>query len=166
MRDNRRWIFAGVGFVLVLVYYFAAWNAVGRDPRRGIVIPLFHPPQGISPALANYIHNWGFAREKWRAFTAAALSLAVRGLITFDQRDGKLILKAKQGAAEGGAPLPPGEGAILSWVKGQGLQCGHRQRPWQRRRQSRDRIHHQHRGGKPRPLLPPQSRLCRRRRRS
>lgn len=121
VRDNRRWILAGFGFVLVCIYYFSAWNAVGRDPRRGIVIPLFHPPQGVSPALANYIHNWGFAREKWRAFTAAALSLAVRGLITFDQHDGKLILKAKDGAPEGSAPLPSGESAILSWVKGQGL---------------------------------------------
>jgi uncharacterized membrane protein YgcG len=118
--ENRRWIFGGGGFVLVLFYYFAAWAAVGRDPRRGIVIPLFYPPQGISPALANYIHNWGFAREKWRAFTAAALSLAVRGLITFDNKNDKIILKAKPGAAEGG-PLPAGERAIYAWVKGQGL---------------------------------------------
>jgi hypothetical protein len=79
--DNRRWIIGGVGLVLVLVYYLAAWNAVGRDPRRGTIIPLFHPLQGISPALANYIRDWGFRREKWRAFTAAALSLAVKGLI-------------------------------------------------------------------------------------
>ena len=79
--DNRHWIFGGFGFLLVLIYYVAAWSAVGRDPKRGTIIPLFHPPQGISPALANYIHNWGLAREKWRAFTAAALSLAVRGLI-------------------------------------------------------------------------------------
>jgi uncharacterized membrane protein YgcG len=118
--ENRRWIFGGAGFVLVVFYYFAAWAAVGRDPKRGIVIPLFHPPQGISPALANYIHNWGFAREKWRAFTAAALSLAVRGLITFDNKDGKIILKAKPGAAEGG-PLPAGERTVFDWVKGQGL---------------------------------------------
>lgn len=117
--ENRRWIFAGAGFVLVFGYYLAAWSAVGRDPRRGVIIPLFHPPQGISPALANYISNWGIAREKWRAFTAAALSLAVRGLITFDQRDNKLILKAKQGVADG--VLPAGERAIYAWVKGQGL---------------------------------------------
>ena len=68
-------------------------NAVGRDPKRGTIIPLFHPPQGISPALANYIHNWGLTREKWRAFTAAALSLAVRGLVPFDHSGGALTLK-------------------------------------------------------------------------
>ena len=57
--DNRQWIIGGIGFLVVLIYYVVAWSAVGRDPKRGTVIPLFHPPQGISPALANYIHNWG-----------------------------------------------------------------------------------------------------------
>ncbi|HZD89796.1 MAG TPA: DUF2207 domain-containing protein, partial [Pseudolabrys sp.] len=119
--DNRRWIFGGLGFVLVLAYYVAAWRAVGRDPRAGTVIPLFHPPKGVSPALANYIHRWGFGREKWRAFTAAALSLAVRGLITFDDSDKTLTLKAVKKEPEGGmGMLPSGERAILEWVNAHG----------------------------------------------
>ena len=77
--DNRQWIIGGIGLALVLVYYLAAWSAVGRDPKAGTIIPLFHPPTGISPALANYIRDWGLTREKWRAFTAAALSLACAG---------------------------------------------------------------------------------------
>jgi hypothetical protein len=114
--DNRQWIFGGIGFLVVLIYYFAAWEVVGRDPRRGTIIPLFHP-QGISPALANYIHNWGLGREKWRAFTAAALSLAVRGLIHFDQTGKALTLRKTGKQPEGGfASLSAGEGAIYSWV--------------------------------------------------
>jgi len=121
LRDNRRWIFAGVGFLLVLGYYYIAWRAVGRDPKRGTIIPLFHPPEGISPALANYIHRWGFGREKWRAFTAAALSLGVRGLIQLDDSDKSLTLKVLGKEPEGGADkLPPGERAIYDWVKEQG----------------------------------------------
>jgi hypothetical protein len=115
--DNRQWILGGVGFFVVLIYYFAAWEAVGRDPKPGTIIPLFHPPQGISPALANYIHNWGLGREKWRAFTAAALSLAVRGLVHFDNKGGALTLKMTGKKPEGGfTSLPAGEGAIYSWV--------------------------------------------------
>ena len=83
---------AGIGFVLVLGYYLVAWRAVGRDPRGGTIIPLFHPPPGISPALANYIHDWGLGRDKWRAFTAAILSLAVRGLVRSSKRGDTLTL--------------------------------------------------------------------------
>ena len=117
--DNRHWIFAGTGFVLLLGYYLATWNAVGRDPKGGVIIPLFHPPNKLSPALANYVHNWGFGRNKWRAFTAAALSLAVRGLLLFDDKDEKLTLKTTGREPKDG-DLPPGELAIFDWVKQRG----------------------------------------------
>jgi hypothetical protein len=119
--DNRAWILGGLGFVLVLGYYLAAWNAVGRDPKRGTIIPLFYPPKGISPALANYIENWGLSRDKWRAFTAAALSLAVKGLVRFDDSSGTLTLKSTGRQPEGGIPaLPPGERAIATWLNSWG----------------------------------------------
>ena len=115
--DNRHWILGGLGFVLVFGYYLAAWNAVGRDPRRGTIIPLFYPPKGVSPALANYIENWGLGRDKWRALTAAALSLAVRGLVRFDDSAGTLTLRMTGRKFEGDIPsLPPGERAIATWL--------------------------------------------------
>ena len=114
--DNRNWIFGGLGLLFVLGYYAFAWRAVGRDPKGGTIIPLFHPPEKVSPALANYVRNWGFS-DQWRAFTAAALSLAVRGLLVFDERDGNLTLKATGRAPDGN--LPPAELAILQWVQGQ-----------------------------------------------
>ena len=117
MFDNRQWIIGGIGFLTILIYYFAVWEAVGRDPKSGAIIPLFHPPDGISPALANYVHNWGLGREKWRAFTAAALSLAVRGLVLFDNKGGALTLRRTGKQPAGGfTSLPPGEGAIFTWL--------------------------------------------------
>lgn len=112
--DNRQWIIAGIGFLGILIYYFVAWEALGRDPKGGPIIPLFHPPEGISPALANYIHQWGLTREKWRAFTAAALSLAVRGLILLDRSGGGLTLKATGKNSDGGPPVSPEELAIVT----------------------------------------------------
>ena len=124
--DNRRWIFGALGFLVVFVYYFAAWNAVGRDPKRGIIIPLFHPPQGISPALANYIHNWGFgAREVARLHGGGAVA---RGAPAHPFRRARqhLTLTATGKPPEGGVDsLPPGERAIFSWVK-RGRQGRHR----------------------------------------
>jgi hypothetical protein len=120
VRDNMNWIIGIAGFIVVGLYYFCTWSAVGRDPKRGVIIPLFHPPQGISPALANYIHNWGFSREKWRAFTAAALSLAVKGLVLFDDKDKTLVLRAT-GKTPAEA-LPAGEEAIFLSVRAEGGQ--------------------------------------------
>ena len=115
LSDYRQWVIAGIGFLGVLIYYLAAWALLGRDPRPGVVIPLFHPPQGVSPALANYVYNWGFAGGMWRrAFTAAALSLAVRGLIAFDRSGGALTLKATGNDGAASAPLPAEERAILT----------------------------------------------------
>ncbi|HSG95217.1 MAG TPA: DUF2207 domain-containing protein, partial [Afifellaceae bacterium] len=76
--DYRRFILGGLGAIGVLAYYLTAWNAVGRDPPKGTIIPLFHPPDGVSPALAGYIREWGW-RGGWREFTAAAISLALKG---------------------------------------------------------------------------------------
>lgn len=112
--DNRQWIIGGIGFIVIFVYYFAAWEAFGRDPKGGPIIPLFHPPEGISPALANYIHKWGLTREKWRAFTAAALSLAVRGIIRLDRSGGGLTLKSTGNKPDGAAPLSAEERAIVT----------------------------------------------------
>jgi Predicted membrane protein (DUF2207) len=114
--DYRQWIIGGIGFLVILIYYFAAWEAFGRDPAGGAIIPLFHPPDGISPALANYIHRWGLTREKWRAFTAAALSLAVRGVIVVDRSGGGLTLKTTGNSPDGATPLPVEERAILTTV--------------------------------------------------
>jgi hypothetical protein len=112
---------AGFGLLLVFGYYLFAWTAVGRDPRGGTIIPLFHAPSGVSPALANYVHKWGLGRNLWRAFTAAALSLAVRGLILFDEKDGGLTLQSTgKEPGEGRTSLPPGERAIFDWLRGQG----------------------------------------------
>ena len=70
---------------LVAVAYNAlAWWKVGRDPERGTVIPLFHPPKGFSPALVHYVHKWGFDNLGWTALTAAIFDLGVKGLVTIE----------------------------------------------------------------------------------
>ena len=131
MLDYRRYLLAGLGMLGVFAFYLIAWRAVGRDPPKGTIIPLFHPPAGISPALAAYIRNWGW-KGGWREFTAAAVSLAVKGLVVIDDREGTLTLKRvvagtdaqRAGAAAAGsdatvestAALPAGERALLAWV--------------------------------------------------
>jgi uncharacterized membrane protein YgcG len=118
--DNRRFVLGGLGFVAVLIFYLSVWNAVGRDPPKGTIIPLFHPPEGISPALAAYIRQYGW-RSGWREFTAAAISLAVKGLLVFDDSTDTIVIsRTSGGKAAHTSGLPPGERAILTWVDDKG----------------------------------------------
>lgn len=114
--DNRRFIIGGLAVFAVLAFYLTTWNAVGRDPPKGIIIPLFHPPRRISPAVAGYIRDYGWSDE-WRGFTAATLSLAVKGHLVFDDSKETIVLtRTRKNGLPSRGELPPGERAILKWV--------------------------------------------------
>lgn len=116
--DNKRFAIGGLGFIGVLGFYLVAWNAVGRDPPPGTIIPLFHPPKGISPALAGYIDNWGWREGGWRNFTAATLSLATKGLLVFnDSGDSIVLTRTDKPEPVGEDRLPAGEKVIFDWVQ-------------------------------------------------
>jgi uncharacterized membrane protein YgcG len=118
--DYRVVVLGALGAFVVLAYYLIVWHAVGRDPPKGTIIALFHPPDGISPALAGYIRDWGWSGD-WRNFTAAAVSLAVKGLLVFDDAGGDLTLSRRgTKTASDAQGLPPGERAILAWVDARG----------------------------------------------
>ena len=116
--DNRHLVLGVIGLLGVLIFYLLAWHAVGRDPPKGTIIPLFHPPSGISPTLAGYVRDYGW-RGGWRKFTAAALSLAVKGLLVFDD-SGKHIILVRTDRDKPEERLPPGENSLLRWVEGRG----------------------------------------------
>ncbi len=118
--DHRSTILGSAGALVVLVYYLLAWNAVGRDPKKGVIIPLFRPPENISAALAGYVRDWGWSGG-WRDFTAAAVSLAVKGLLVFNDAGGDLTLARRGTGTVGSAEkLPAGERTILGWVDAHG----------------------------------------------
>lgn len=74
--DNLLIFFAVLGSALLAAYYAYAWMRVGRDPAEGTVIPLFAPPNNMSPAAVRYVDMMGFDD---RAFTAAIINLGVNG---------------------------------------------------------------------------------------
>jgi uncharacterized membrane protein YgcG len=74
--DNVAVPVAILGLVLVLGFYGRAWQLVGRDPPRGVIIPLFAPPTGMSAAAVRYVNNLAFDQ---RCFTAAIIDLGVNG---------------------------------------------------------------------------------------
>ncbi len=111
LRDNLAMLIAGSGLALVLLYYFWAWARVGRDPPAGTMVPRWTPPEGVSPALANYIEQRGFKGQGWDAFSAAILNLAVKGHVELDQFAGDLTIRRKTNGPV--KDLPVGEASIL-----------------------------------------------------
>jgi uncharacterized membrane protein YgcG len=116
--DNKRFAIGGLGFLGVLGFYLATWNAVGRDPPKGTIIPLFHPPRGFSPALVHYIHRMGWENSGWTALTASIFDLGVKGLVKIDNV--KKTLKVTVTGKEPDEPLPPGQSVIFSYLRSKG----------------------------------------------
>ncbi len=60
---------------LSLFVYIVAWFVVGRDPRKGVIIPRWEPPDGWSPAAVRYLKIMGFDNQ---IFSAGVISLAAK----------------------------------------------------------------------------------------
>ena len=64
-----------IGLVSVIGYFLTAWLIVGRDPATGVIIPLYEPPDNLSPAACRFISRMGYDKE---CFSVALLSLATQ----------------------------------------------------------------------------------------
>jgi uncharacterized membrane protein YgcG len=113
-QDNSNYILPPVVLALIGGYYLLVWFFVGRDPRAGIAVPRWDPPEGLSPALVHYVENRGFANQGWTAFSAAALDLAVKGYVVLDGLKKNITIRRTEKAVAG--KLPAGEAALLAIV--------------------------------------------------
>ena len=84
--DNKSLIFGVAGWIVVLLYYVMIWGMVGRDPARGTIVPLYEPPDNMSPAAMRFLERMGFDEK---AFTAAIMGLAAKGYLTIEQDESK-----------------------------------------------------------------------------
>src|SRR5690606_13393459 len=117
-QDNRGWIVGTIGLAIVLGFYIWSWRRVGRDPPREVVVPRWTPPEGVSPALANYIEQRGFRGEGWDAFAASVIDLAVKGHLEIDQ-PGKTMSIRRKGSGMPSA-IGAGQRALLAALPQEG----------------------------------------------
>ncbi|MFB2565573.1 DUF2207 domain-containing protein [Rhizobium sp. IMFF44] len=113
LRDHLDTIIAIGGLILLFAYYMRSWIAVGRDPPPGVMVPRWDPPDGISPALVNYIDNRGFASSGWTAFSATAIDLAVRGYVILDDLKEKVVIRP---TGKSGNDLSGGDKVLIQAV--------------------------------------------------
>lgn len=112
-----------LGWLAVPLYFLFAWNKVGRDPPSPPIIPLFHPPENLSPAALSYAHFNRFrqgAKGADLAFIAALLSLGVKRFLRIEEdTGGKITFTRGDMAKQQRRPdLPVGESALYSGLLG------------------------------------------------
>jgi uncharacterized membrane protein YgcG len=90
--DNRAFVVAMIGLLLLVAYYALMWLRVGRDPPIGTIIPLFGPPEGMSPAATRYVAEMSFDGT---CFTAAIINLGVKGRLRILESDGKTTIEKR-----------------------------------------------------------------------
>ena len=103
----------GIAALVALIgYYYIAWKRAGRNPRAGTIVPIFVPPDDLSPAGMRYLTKMGADN---RAFAAALVDMGVRGHIKLSEADGGWFSKDKTSLERlaGDQELPPEEEAAL-----------------------------------------------------
>jgi len=90
IKDNLGLITGTAGIMVLLFYYLLIWFIVGRDPKKGTIVPFFGPPKDISPAAMRMIMNMGFDQK---CFIAAIVDMAVKKSITIEEEGGSYTLK-------------------------------------------------------------------------
>jgi len=84
--DNKPIIFGFAGWIVVLLYYVMIWGMVGKDPASGTIVPLYEPPDNMSPAAMRFLERMGFDEK---AFTAGIMGLAAKGYLLIEQDESK-----------------------------------------------------------------------------
>ena len=107
--DNGAAIALLLGWLLAAGWYLRTWSRVGRDPEKGVIIPLFEPPENLSPAACRYVSDMSFDRK---AFTAAIISLAVKKQLSIDEENEEFTLTRTPGNIPP-VSLTPGEKSVL-----------------------------------------------------
>jgi len=87
--DNAATLVLIAGLLLPLGWYLWAWNNLGRDPRKGVIIPQFKPPKGLTPAGCSYIRKMSFNKQ---AFAAAVVNLGVKGYLKINEASDEFVL--------------------------------------------------------------------------
>jgi hypothetical protein len=101
LQDNLATSVALTGLVILFTYYLIVWVKVGRDPKAGTIVPLYEPPDNMSPAAMRYLEHMAFDDK---CFTSDIMGLAAKGYLKIEQ-DGshayRLIEKADAGKFKG-----------------------------------------------------------------
>ena len=85
LQDNLLLLWLLLGLLCTLCWYLMALTRFKKSQRSGTIIPLFEPPQGLTPAAVGYLLTYKFDAK---SFAAQIVYYAVKGLVTIDFKPG------------------------------------------------------------------------------
>ncbi|MFA5928562.1 MAG: DUF2207 domain-containing protein [Candidatus Margulisiibacteriota bacterium] len=88
--DNLGALFGIIGAILVFIYYLLVWLKVGRDPKKGTIIPRYAPPAGFSPAAVRVLMKMGYDEQ---SFAACLVDLAIKGHLKISEKNGEFTIE-------------------------------------------------------------------------
>lgn len=101
LQDNKGILVSGILLLLLIAYYIRTWRKHGVDPEKGTIAAQYEAPQKLSPAGIFYVHKMGY---RMNAFTAAVLSLAVKGYIHITNDDKRYVISKTASKGKGATP--------------------------------------------------------------
>ncbi len=110
LQDNRFLLGGAAGFIFLLGYFAFAWTAVGRDPAKGTIIPLYGPPKNFSPAACRYLSKMRFDNP---ALACVIMNLAVKGAVKIEEHEERKYVLRRTGG-ELPEDLAPEEKAVYA----------------------------------------------------
>ncbi|NDV53031.1 DUF2207 domain-containing protein [Salipiger sp. PrR003] len=117
-RDNHDLVYAFGALFVALVYFISVWTAVGRDPTPGVVVPRWDLPEGISPAIAQYVDDGAIHGASRKGVAASAIALAVSGFLKIENPEKTPTLQRT--TAHPPADLPAEQLALIEAVDNKG----------------------------------------------
>jgi len=82
LKDNASLIIGLLGLIVMILYYLIIWSKVGKDPKKGTIIPQYEPPTEMSAAGMRYLKKMSFDNK---AFVAQIIDLAIKGQILIEK---------------------------------------------------------------------------------
>lgn len=83
IKDNIAYLILGLGLLLLICYAFYVVILLSKENEQGTIIPLFYPPENLSPSQAHYLVNYGYDTK---ALAAQLIDMAVQGMITIERK--------------------------------------------------------------------------------
>jgi Predicted membrane protein (DUF2207) len=96
---------------LLFLFYLIAWIRIGPEPKPGVVMPRYEPPEGLSPAAMRFLTT---GTTDGRSLAAVIAQLAVRGCLRVEPENGKYKLSRLMSDRATESSLAPEEQRTLA----------------------------------------------------